>query len=67
MYGMYPEANAKDPTGAMNNAHRMVRGGAWGNEGIDYCRSAFRLYYLPDFRNSQVGFRVVRRPGGTAY
>ena len=38
---------------------RVFRGGAWGlNAG--YCRSAFRYSFSPGFRNSGLGFRLLR-------
>ena len=37
---------------------RVVRGGSW-NYDLEYCRSSFRNLRLPNFRNSDLGFRVV--------
>ena len=37
----------------------MVRGGSWWNDpGV--CRSAYRYYGIPSFRNYLLGFRVAR-------
>ena len=44
--------------------NRLLRGGSW----LDYarlCRSACRLHYAPDFRDSYGGFRVVCRASRT--
>jgi formylglycine-generating enzyme required for sulfatase activity len=44
-----------------DNDKRLLRGGAWIiNPG--FCRSAFRIAYSSDFRNDDVGFRVVLVP-----
>jgi formylglycine-generating enzyme required for sulfatase activity len=43
------------------DAARVSRGGSW----IDfprYCRSAYRYYNSPDYRNNAVGFRVMSSP-----
>ncbi len=37
---------------------RMVRGGCW-NYFPQFCRSAYRNYYNPDYQNFNFGFRVV--------
>ncbi|MBN1655179.1 MAG: SUMF1/EgtB/PvdO family nonheme iron enzyme [Deltaproteobacteria bacterium] len=37
---------------------RVLRGGSWDSN-PDYCRSAARLRYYPDFRVYRVGFRLV--------
>ncbi len=40
---------------------RVFRGGSWDSD-ARYCRSAYRLYYTPDFRIHFVGFRVLTVP-----
>lgn len=39
--------------------HRVLRGGGWHGHGT-MCRSAERLWYVPDHRAGGVGFRCVR-------
>ncbi|WP_111979907.1 SUMF1/EgtB/PvdO family nonheme iron enzyme [Algibacillus agarilyticus] len=41
------------------NTQRVLRGGTWGNL-AHYCRSAFRLHGLADFRSSFIGLRVAQ-------
>ncbi len=44
---------------AEKSQYRALRGGSWGNDPSSLsCFS--RNYFLPDYRNSYVGFRVVR-------
>ncbi len=38
---------------------RIIRGGAWGVENIDWFRVNFRHLFYPHYRFSNVGFRVV--------
>jgi len=40
---------------------RVLRGGSWYNY-AEYCRSAYRDFLTPDYRNSLVGFRLVFVP-----
>lgn len=40
---------------------RVVHGGSWYNS-AEYCRSAFRSGYPPDYRNYFIGFRLVFVP-----
>ncbi|WGV25150.1 SUMF1/EgtB/PvdO family nonheme iron enzyme [Halotia branconii] len=41
-----------------NQSRRLLRGGSWGYLPVN-CRIAYRLRYAADFRNYDVGFRVV--------
>ena len=43
-----------------DNRSRLLRGGSWHDKPKN-CRSAYRVYYEPGFRNLNVGFRVVCR------
>jgi formylglycine-generating enzyme required for sulfatase activity len=58
-YGAYPSGSATDPTGATSGSDRVNRGGS-----RDYiagiCRSALRNWVTPEFRDSYLGFRVLR-------
>ena len=38
---------------------RVLRGGSW-NFNAEYLRSAYRIRYVPEFGNDDVGFRLVR-------
>ena len=58
-YGAYPSGSATDPTGATSGSYRVSRGGSW-NINARYCRSADRNGFTPEFRLSNLGFRVLR-------
>ena len=48
-----------DPTGPTSGSYRVFRGGSW----YDYarhCRSAYRYYNTPSYRNYGLGFRLAR-------
>ena len=61
----YRECKAKgtveNPVGPESGSSRVLRGGGWGNNITD-CRSAKRNYRPHDYRNADVGFRVVMVP-----
>ena len=42
---------------------RIQRGGSWNDAGI-YCRSANRIWFIPRYRSSCLGFRVLRTVAG---
>ncbi len=44
--------------GFNDNQSRMLRGGSWLSK-PDQCRSGFRGWGSPDYRNYVIGFRVV--------
>ncbi|MGC9975903.1 MAG: formylglycine-generating enzyme family protein [Syntrophales bacterium] len=50
-----------DPKGPSSGSQRVLRGGSWYN-GASYCRAAFRRYYTPAIRGSNLGFRLARTP-----
>lgn len=57
-YGDYNSSALIDPVGPTTGASRVVRGGSW----IDFawsCRSANRYWIAPDYRNWDLGFRLV--------
>ena len=58
-YGTVNTGEESDPTGAASGSDRVYRGGSW----CDYAYFAsvsHRNDYVPDYRRSHVGFRVVR-------
>jgi len=50
-----------DPQGATEGTGRVLRGGSWSND-LRYLRSPHRNFYAPDYRSSNVGFRVAVTP-----
>lgn len=57
-YGDYESGLAVDPTGAKTGSDRVCRGGSWSNAPPS-CRSAYRYGDSPDYRDSDLGFRVA--------
>jgi formylglycine-generating enzyme required for sulfatase activity len=57
-YGKYPKGAVSDPAGPKEGSYRVYRGGSW-NLVAAYCRSAFRYWFSPDYRNVYLGFRVA--------
>ena len=55
----YPSGSVADPTGPSSGSFRVARGGSWFYAAGD-CRSANRRRDSPSYRNSSLGFRVVR-------
>ncbi len=47
-----------NPQGPDSGSYRVLRGGSYFNHPED-CRSAFRLFYHPVYRNDILGFRLV--------
>ena len=60
-YFIYPTTAQTNPTGATTGWNRIVRGGCWFFI-AQFCRSAVRNAYEPDYYNSFIGFRVVFVP-----
>ncbi len=58
-FGLYSSEPLTDPTGAVSDTYRMVRGGGWNAHAL-HCRSAFRSVILPNNRLASLGFRLVR-------
>lgn len=58
----YPSAApVTDPTGPTTSEFfRVSRGGCWTTVGNDFCRSAFRTGFSPDFSYFDLGFRIAR-------
>lgn len=55
-YAQSPPAN---PAGPATGALRVVRGGSWTNDDVDFLRCAFRHPVPPDTYSYSIGFRVV--------
>ena len=51
----------ENPKGPETGSYRVLRGGRWSGV-AQYCRSAYRDYFGPDFRNHFIGFRLVFVP-----
>ena len=62
-YGEYGEEAVRDPEGPTEGAHRVNRGGSWYFLAV-LCRSAFRGWSTPGFRNNRLGFRPALVPSG---
>jgi formylglycine-generating enzyme required for sulfatase activity len=60
-YGGYPDSAFKDYKGPETSSNRVLRGGSW-NDYAHRCRSAYRYYNYPDYRNIYYGFRLVFVP-----
>ncbi len=59
----YYEEEMLDPIGSTKNAgRRVVRGGSWLND-ASVCRCAYRRAYSPDYRFSNLGFRLALQLG----
>jgi len=54
-----PEAAGPDPVSTSGSGYRVYRGGSWYSS-ARYCRSAYRHWIPPDFRNFNNGFRPLR-------
>ena len=58
-YKEYNNGLVSNPTGPADGAHRVVRGGGWGDI-ARFCWSAVRYRAPPGNRGSDVGFRLSR-------
>jgi sulfatase modifying factor 1 len=54
----YAKAPEKDPTGPATGTVRVFRGGSW-YDAASLCRSAFRYWDVPTYRDYFLGFRVA--------
>lgn len=54
----YQTSPKQDPEGPSTSGERVIRGGSYYDVPV-YCRSAFRLHHAPEFRNINLGFRIV--------
>jgi hypothetical protein len=57
-YGDYPRGRAVDPKGPEDGLNRVTRGGSWFFAAILW-RAAERRQHPPDYKNSNLGMRVV--------
>ncbi|MBR1447220.1 MAG: SUMF1/EgtB/PvdO family nonheme iron enzyme [Prevotella sp.] len=57
-YGSYNSSAQTNPTGPSSGSFRVLRGGGWSS-GARGCRVACRNYYGPDYRGSDIGFRLA--------
>jgi formylglycine-generating enzyme required for sulfatase activity len=60
-YGPLPGGSVTDPQGPVFGANRVFRGGSWGME-ASRCRSAYRVWNKPGYRDYTLGFRVALAP-----
>ena len=63
--GYHAKSPTDDPTGPATGSLRVNRGGSWYYPAWR-CRSAFRGYFGPGDRDSNLGFRVSRVPAESA-
>ena len=59
--GYYAKSPENDPPGPLRGSVRVFRGGSW-YDAADLCRSAFRYWDLPTYRDYFLGFRIVAVP-----
>ena len=57
-YDSYSSSPQTNPTGAASESFCVYRGGGWGNS-ARYCRTSYRGDYAPDFRDFNLGLRLV--------
>ena len=55
----YKNSPSKNPQGPSSGGSRVLRGGSW-YDFDNYCRSSYRSYSYPDYRNYNLGFRLVQ-------
>jgi len=57
----YSSSPSNNPKGPVEGSYRVLRGGSWYTD-PQYCRTANRSYGTPDYRNSNLGFRLFLVP-----
>jgi len=57
-YGDYSTSAQTNPEGASSGSARVLRGGSW-NRNANLCRTAYRNYSTPAYRDGDMGFRLV--------
>lgn len=60
-YGPLPRGKVTDPRGPIFGTKRVFRGGSWGVAAAR-CRSAYRVWNEPSYKDYTVGFRVAVAP-----
>jgi len=60
-YGPLPGGRVTDPRGPVFGINRVFRGGSWGIA-ASRCRSAYRVWNKPGYRDYTLGFRVALGP-----
>jgi formylglycine-generating enzyme required for sulfatase activity len=60
-HGYYSASPQTNPLGPSAGMYKILRGGSWAN-GPSYCRVSKRDYASPDFKSSNVGFRLALIP-----
>lgn len=60
-YGEYEGGRVQDPPGPQSGSDRVFRGGGWSAIARN-CRSAQRFWYIPAYRNFDLGFRLALVP-----
>jgi formylglycine-generating enzyme required for sulfatase activity len=60
-YGALPGGSVIDPQEPIAGLNRVFRGGSWG-VAASRCRSAYRVWNKPSYRDYTVGFRVAIAP-----
>ncbi|MFZ5519491.1 MAG: SUMF1/EgtB/PvdO family nonheme iron enzyme [Candidatus Zhuqueibacterota bacterium] len=55
----YQNSVSTNPRGPSSGEARVLRGGSW-NYYAYFCRASYRIWYIPSFRYSSIGFRVVQ-------
>jgi formylglycine-generating enzyme required for sulfatase activity len=56
--GTYASGSQRDPTGPSSGSNRVNRGGGWSDNAWS-CRSAYRYWYAPGVRGTNLGFRLA--------
>jgi len=60
-FAPYSPGAATDPQGPPSGVYKVLRGGSWKGTPGD-CRSADRVYVVPDSAGAAYGFRLVCAP-----
>jgi sulfatase modifying factor 1 len=61
-YAPYDVSVTDDPTGPPTGTQRIIRGGGWDTEDINWFRTSARNPHLPIENNRNIGFRCAQDP-----